>query len=89
MRGDGSCFYRATTFQLVLHACRSPDCATKLVDALKAAQKDILFAEADIVNDFAEPLYDLLEKRPLPNEAELVQAFNDFEISNSSIVVSR
>lgn len=71
----------------MLNACKTVQSATQLLDTLKAAQKDILFADAEIVNDFAEPLYALLEKRPLPTEAELVQAFNDSEISNSSIVV--
>lgn len=86
LRGDGSCFYRAVTFQLVFQAI-STSTQGILLAALQQAQKDITFADAEIVNDFAEPLYALLTKQPATTPDEVVQAFNDYEISNSAVVV--
>lgn len=86
LRGDGSCFYRAITFQLVFQAVATSTQGT-LLAALQQAQKDITFADAEIVHDFAEPLYALLTKQPPTTPDEVVQAFNDYEISNSAVVV--
>jgi ubiquitin thioesterase protein OTUB1 len=87
LRGDGDCFYRAVAFAFASSAIRqgATDQASARLQSLDAEVGT--FFDREIVQDFAEPLQQLLKERPA--EEALLARFNDPEVSNSTVVYLR
>lgn len=93
LRGDGDCFYRAVSFALISSAVkRGPAACEQLLQRLKITDPQIYaFADKDIVDDFSEPVHNLLgaNETPLLSDGNLLEKFNQDEVSNSAVVYFR